>query len=444
MVTRTIRAAAATALLAAAACSSDDADVAPLPIAEAERARELAFTNGVPPISRITAEAYASESEAESRDISDEDADEIIGIVGRLGYLPEGFDVRATGRAQGALVAAYYSTRDKAITLIGDPPKTTVIHELVHALQDQNFDLARVTDDAKTTDESLAVAALVEGDAEMAELRAQAFDVGWALGMEPRPIAPIVGGSKARELSERVLDRVALPPYYLAYTSFAYSYGAKFIGTQLGIFEADQRWSYGPVNTLFAKQPPKTTETILRGREDPTDALVTEIGLSRLPAGYGTRWDVVVNDRLGAYFTYLMFRGLTPGEPGLAMVSHWDGDQLIALKARDDANPPRSGAKKYAIVWTSIWDDAASAEKIAEQLRTLHGAVADAKVPGLAKSKDGEELYIATRENKVVVAKNLTRDEVVEIGDQALSPAKEQGRLPTRRKVKLVGPRIVP
>ena len=43
--------------------------------------------------------------------------------------------------------------------------RVTVVHELTHALQDQHFDLNKLTDATKTSGADTALTALIEGDA---------------------------------------------------------------------------------------------------------------------------------------------------------------------------------------------------------------------------------------------------------------------------------------
>src|SRR5262245_51007119 len=66
-------------------------------------------------------------------------------------------------------VQGYYDTKKKALFLYDDLKgnyyKGTLIHEMVHALQDQHFGLARQDDARLDTDAALARAALIEGDA---------------------------------------------------------------------------------------------------------------------------------------------------------------------------------------------------------------------------------------------------------------------------------------
>jgi hypothetical protein len=74
---------------------------------------------------------------------------------------------RPAGAAAG--IQGYYSTKDKALYLYddvrGNYQRGVLIHELVHALQDQHFKLDKLHQADFGSDAERARAALIEGDA---------------------------------------------------------------------------------------------------------------------------------------------------------------------------------------------------------------------------------------------------------------------------------------
>jgi uncharacterized iron-regulated protein len=74
---------------------------------------------------------------------------------------------RPKGAERG--IQGYYSTKDKALfvydDIAGNYERGVFIHELVHALQDQHFGLARRDDAPQGSDAEMALSALIEGDA---------------------------------------------------------------------------------------------------------------------------------------------------------------------------------------------------------------------------------------------------------------------------------------
>ncbi|WP_276299160.1 Hvo_1808 family surface protein [Halorussus lipolyticus] len=77
---------------------------------------------------------------------------------------------------ESSRVAGFYNSfADKMVIVSDDDPltasSTTLVHEFVHALQDQHFDLTEGIDSARTEDGSRARSGLVEGDARYVEER---------------------------------------------------------------------------------------------------------------------------------------------------------------------------------------------------------------------------------------------------------------------------------
>ncbi|MFQ3651926.1 MAG: ChaN family lipoprotein [Gemmataceae bacterium] len=78
------------------------------------------------------------------------------------------------GKDTPAGVQAYYDHKKKEVFLYedikGSYAKGVLIHELVHALQDQHFNLTKLHQDVFESDRELAIAALIEGDATLVSI----------------------------------------------------------------------------------------------------------------------------------------------------------------------------------------------------------------------------------------------------------------------------------
>src|SRR5262249_50709272 len=93
---------------------------------------------------------------------------EVGNIRGRKCKKPVVAHVIARTRGGPPGIQGYYDTRTKALYLYddikGNYQRGVLIHEMVHALQDQHFGLARLHAASYSSDQELARAALVEGD----------------------------------------------------------------------------------------------------------------------------------------------------------------------------------------------------------------------------------------------------------------------------------------
>jgi hypothetical protein len=90
-----------------------------------------------------------------------------------LGMVASDYDP-AKGRAgEDASTVGLYTPDDKTIRVRGSEltpeVRITLVHELVHALQDQSFNLGKVDSQAKTEEEGRGLVAIIEGDAVLVE-----------------------------------------------------------------------------------------------------------------------------------------------------------------------------------------------------------------------------------------------------------------------------------
>jgi hypothetical protein len=377
--------------VAFAGCSvASDQEIA-LPIAEVQRARALALLTE-PPVNRLSREEYAAQSERTANAASDDVLRQQRDAYGRLGFFPRDFDPRSTARTTSALYGAYYSNTNKNITVIGSPTRSLLVHELTHALQDQHFDLSRYFDASHSSDEAIAQRGLIEGDAVLAAFRYEAWGTGYDPTVEAaRTVIP----ATARELSEQTLDETTVPLVFVALPAFAYSYGATYVASLLQIPYGS--WSYAGVDALLADHGPASTQEVLLagGVPDP----IVPAGLTALPAAAAGEYTVDMVDRIGEWYTYLLFRPITNHATLQALTARWDGDQLLLLRKKDGTS---------GIVWTSVWDDDASAAAVERLLLQLHTG-SEVVVGGFHGSfaQDGESIWIEQRGNQVCLVKNL-------------------------------------
>jgi hypothetical protein len=160
-------------LPAGAANSKPKWDARVVPIVRAvERLRNLKFEHPVPVdfLSDADFEARVAVDSAKLSANEKAELDRAQAGLRAIGLLPSGVDLLAATtalRQSGAL--AFYDPQTRRITVRGEEltpaVKVTLAHELTHALQDQHFDLKALQKRAVRTHSSLALTALVEGDA---------------------------------------------------------------------------------------------------------------------------------------------------------------------------------------------------------------------------------------------------------------------------------------
>jgi uncharacterized iron-regulated protein len=139
-------------------------------------------------------------------------------------------------------IQGYYSLKDKALFIYddikGNYERGVLIHEMVHALQDQHFGLKNLHPTGFDSDADLARAALVEGDATFTMIEVLKKDQPHVLAMLDTNLA------KARNLQN----------------AFLYGQGARYVKA------LKERGSWDTVNSAY-KFPPRATASILHPDE---------------------------------------------------------------------------------------------------------------------------------------------------------------------------------
>ncbi|WP_437670205.1 hypothetical protein [Sorangium sp. So ce131] len=397
-------------------CGDGELDLAPL-ARRAEDVRELSFKREVP-VRTVTREEVDAQAEADAAAAAEEELAALAATYGRLGYFAADADLRGILGHANDLVGAWYSSENKAITLIGEVDDSVLIHEYVHGLQDQHFDLGALLGAAPTSDAMLALRAVAEGDAMLAEARffQQEHNGG---DLDDLDWAPTIGG--LLEIERRILAESEVPVLFVQYPSFAYGFGFAYCAHNLTGASAEEPFPQEPFpfdwsreDALFSDRVPATTQQILTlDRHDPE----VHVGLEEVPSGLADRLEPISADSLGEWLSYLLLYPLD-GTPDLgdmrALAATWDGDRALFVRDR------QTGATGAA--WASAWDDAGAAAGVESALWALHGGkVIDEGEPRLGRAEDGELLWIERREERVVALKNI---------DEALLPALAEAAFP--------------
>lgn len=144
----------------------------------AEKLRDLEFQHPVT-VEFQAPKEFEKGVAADEDELDDEEREEIeqfTGMLRALGLVHGEVDLfKEQDKLTKGGTLAYYSFRDKRVRVRGTrltpAVKSTLVHELVHVLQDQNFDAGKRTRKLADADDSsgMAYKALVEGDARRIE-----------------------------------------------------------------------------------------------------------------------------------------------------------------------------------------------------------------------------------------------------------------------------------
>lgn len=235
-----------------------------------------------------------------------------------------------------------------------DEQKTTLAHELTHALQDQLYDLNAMQEGIEKDDDMLlAFSALVEGDATLlmfAEADGGNQDI---TQMDPEAmratfsimswVMPLAGGDTYRKA----------PAIFRESLIFPYIQGMLFTLSIAG----NEGWD--AVHRAY-QNPPLSTEQILHPdkytRADTLD-VPQSVSIPDLATVVGQEWHHLGGNCLGELQTKIL---LTRVAGGSAAAEGWDGDRYEVYRNSDG---------KLAVVLASIWDSKEDAKQFATAYR---------------------------------------------------------------------------
>ncbi|MEY4545446.1 MAG: hypothetical protein RL685_1641 [Pseudomonadota bacterium] len=288
-----------------------------------------------PVVSTLSQQQYRAQLSA--RALRDEQAltlrSAVDASLALLGLIDGGdLSVESVAERDADGVLAYYEPATKSITVIERASATnqreanaTLLHEMIHALQDTAHDLAALHGGIThgSSDADLALRSLLEGEAKFHDLLFSASLDGRAL--TPEQLRQLL--TRRREASEKVLLQ---GPSVLASSlqSVPYLYGPNWIL---------QRWLEGGSEALQAAYEAVPTD-VLGALQSSWGAEQEEAAASPYPAPNVYTSDgepaedaeliPLAYDRLGAYTVYTAARRASDALVGQQLALGWRGDQL--------------------------------------------------------------------------------------------------------------------
>lgn len=253
-----------------------------------------------------------------------------------FGLVPDGLDLRALLLAlYTEQVAGFYEPDSTALFVLDDQPAAALqgllIHELVHAVQDQTVDLHALTDSDLGNDRQTAAQAAIEGHATLVMLEYLTEQMrGAPVDLADVPdfassLRPALEGMRSQfpalASAPRVIQESLLFPYV---------HGASYV---------QDLWRGGQRLAPFGDYLPSSTEQVItRDRSD----VPVPIGVQVEGA------ETLHEDGLGRLETGVLLESHL-GPQGAELAVGWGGDayDLVELPG---------GTR--GLVWATVWDDA--------------------------------------------------------------------------------------
>jgi hypothetical protein len=267
----------------------------------------------------------------------------------RFGLLPDSLNLREFMlKLLTEQIVGYYDPQAKVLYIVqganDDMVSVTVSHELVHALQDQYFNLDSLQSIKRRNDRQVAAQAVMEGQATLEQV-ASMIGGGTAVANLPG------GWDRVREMirdGQGAMPTFASAPLVIQETLlFPYLSGAEFM----------KNWKEKSGGKLPFGDMPVSTEQVLHAdrfflnRDAPTLVTLPPI------AGAG---DVYDND-LGEFETrLLLFQHLKDRDAAYRGAAGWDGDRFTSW----------TSARGDGVAWLSVWDTSVDAAEFLDLLDT--------------------------------------------------------------------------
>jgi hypothetical protein len=269
-----------------------------------------------------------------------------------FGLIPDTLDLRRTMiDLLTEQVAGYFDPDSDALYLPTDidpgQARLVISHELVHALQDQYLNLDSLVELKRQNDRRTAAQAVLEGQATLAQI---------LVLMPEQQVESLPDFWRLRTVlaqQARAMPAFANAPLWLRESLlFPYLGGAEFV-----------RWfaRQYPGKQPYGALMPVSTEQILHpARYAAGDRPVPLVFAA--PADGAVRYE----DGLGEFEIRLLLEQYLGGDSTVdTLAAGWNGDRYRVIATPEEGE---GGAGAAALVWYTLWDDRATADRFARAL----------------------------------------------------------------------------
>ena len=353
-------------LCALGACTADEADQHPTLVTSSDAVLARAAATLLPDIAARSGLELLEPVRLERRtraelerylefkldeELSADEAELLTESYGLLGMVPRDMDLRAVLKGLYLeQVAGFYDPDSTMLFVLDDQPEdaleSLLVHELVHAIQDQSTDLDAITDPGLGNDRQVAAQAAIEGHATLVMFE-------FLMGLQ--------GGSVDLTEIDNFTDLVR-PALEAARTQSPALAGAPLVIQESLLFPylggasfVEALWKVEPGRPPpFGRLLPASTEHILHPESflgaDPDSPAAVAVAT---PDG----WSRLYDDGLGELETGV-FLEMHTGSRDAA--EGWDGDRYLLLE---------NEAGMRALVWVSVWDSERQRDRFLDAVR---------------------------------------------------------------------------
>jgi hypothetical protein len=255
-------------------------------------------------------------------------------------------------------VIGYYDPRTRRLYIVEGVARSALrpvlVHELVHALQDQHADLDSLVSRERGNDRQTAAHAALEGHAMLVMF---AYLAEAASGI---PVEPELLPNPAEQLEQSfeeggdefgVFERA--PPIVRRALLFPYVAGAGFVH-QLWLYRSPAEPRRAPLGDLL----PQSTQQVMHPRER---FITTRDAPLEIRYADTRDWRVRYEDTLGEFEIGVWLEEHL-GTGAAVAAEDWRGDRFRLIEGEDGG---------IALVWHTIWDQPSTADRFATAARRI-------------------------------------------------------------------------
>src|SRR5437870_1626121 len=261
----------------------------------------------------------------------------------KIGFVPADFNLeKSTVDLLTEQAAAFYDYHKKKLFLTDWAPsamqESALVHELAHALADQNFHLERfIRQGGKSDDSELARMAVMEGQATWLMTEALARRAGQSISSNRSLLDVMSGGAESGSSQFPVFNSV---PLYLRETLvFPYTEGARF---QHAVYEKMGKAAFAE---LF-RRPPDTTQQILHPQKYFDHVQPATPAFPPIAPGKGFK--DLSEGMLGELDHAILIRQYGTSQQADSIAPHWKGGRYFLIENKSQS--------RVILRYVSQWD----------------------------------------------------------------------------------------
>lgn len=301
-------------------------------------------------------------------------------------------------------ISGYYNTDDKKIyitesalyEILPGLPSISIMHEQVHALQDQHFNLKNITESllSENEDKGLAIQSVIEGEATVLMFDAFLRSFGQDTSKKSFDIRSFVIDSMLA-FSKRFTTNEGKPAIFMEDLLFPYVWGGTFIQHLVNTKGWDE------VDAIY-RDMPNSSEQIMHPekyyiiRDEPK-----KINFPDLSVTLSNSWVRLTQDTLGEFSFYLMGKVFLDELSNKVMSEGWGGDYFEFYE--------EPNSKQTLFICISKWDSQRDADEAFE----IYKKIIEKKYQNQTLIKDDtkysqwktekENVYISKSEDSVLI-----------------------------------------